>query len=59
MRASPYDFSALGFNAIRVESPEGRAEFECYQRGFAERAVVIRGELIGLCRDLIQHWAAD
>lgn len=59
MRASPYDFSALGFEPIRVESPEGRAEFECYQRRFAERAVAIRSELIGLCRDLIQHWAAN
>ena len=27
MRASPYDLSALGHRAIRIETPEGRAEY--------------------------------
>lgn len=59
MRASPYDFSSLGFESIRIESPDGRAEFERYQRDFATRAVPIRAELIGVCRRLIGAWQAE
>ena len=28
MRASPYDFTALGYLPVRIERPEGRAEYE-------------------------------
>lgn len=59
MRASPYDFSALGFAPICIETPDGRSEFEEYQRGFAARAVPIRDQLVLLCRDLIGCWSAD
>ncbi len=46
MRASPYDLSGAGFPAIPIETPEGRAEYEALQRGFAERARPIRRRLI-------------
>jgi hypothetical protein len=46
MRASPYDFQKLGFAPIRIETPEGRAEYETHQRGFAERSQPLRTRLI-------------
>jgi hypothetical protein len=48
MRASPYDFSALGFSPIRIETPEGRAEYEGHQRDFAARSQPLRVRLIGV-----------
>jgi hypothetical protein len=47
MRASPYDLAALGYPPVRVETPEGRAEYAAIQRGFADRAAALRGRLIG------------
>ncbi|MFI7576398.1 3-methyladenine DNA glycosylase [Micromonospora sp. NPDC049497] len=46
MRASPYDLAALGCPPVRVETPEGRAEYATAQRGFAERAAVLRARLL-------------
>jgi len=49
IRASPYDLTDLGLQPVPVETPEGRAEYVRQQRGFADRAGVLRQELIGLC----------
>ncbi|KIR65489.1 hypothetical protein [Micromonospora haikouensis] len=46
MRASPYDLAALGYPPVRVETPEGRAEYAAAQRGFAERAAGLRAHLL-------------
>ncbi|MDP9797229.1 hypothetical protein J2S43_005741 [Catenuloplanes nepalensis] len=46
MRASPYDLADLGYPPVRVETPEGRAEYAAAQRGFAERAAPLRARLI-------------
>ncbi|WP_433537418.1 3-methyladenine DNA glycosylase [Micromonospora sp. CA-249363] len=46
MRASPYDLAALGHPPVRVETPEGRAEYATAQRGFADRAAVLRDRLL-------------
>jgi hypothetical protein len=46
MRASPYDFSTLGYAPIRIETAEGRAEYVEYQRGFTQRAAVLRERLV-------------
>jgi hypothetical protein len=46
MRASPYDLVELGFEPVRVETPEGRAEYVAAQRSFAERAAPLRDALI-------------
>ncbi|MFC8619531.1 3-methyladenine DNA glycosylase [Micromonospora purpureochromogenes] len=46
MRASPYDLAALGYPPVRVETPEGRAEYAAAQRGFAERAAGLRSRLL-------------
>ena len=46
MRASPYDLAQLGFPPIRIETPEGRAEYETHQRAFAERSQPLRARLL-------------
>ncbi|KAB1907531.1 3-methyladenine DNA glycosylase [Micromonospora tulbaghiae] len=46
MRASPYDLADLGYPPVRVETPEGRAEYAAAQRGFAERAAGLRTRLL-------------
>jgi len=53
MRASPYDLRALGFEPIAIETPEGRAEYERHQRGFAARSEPLRARLLALCERLI------
>jgi hypothetical protein len=50
MQASPYDLAALGVEPVRVETPEGRAEYARRQRGFAERGQALRGDLLGRLR---------
>ncbi|MGC3991985.1 MAG: hypothetical protein QM796_20300 [Chthoniobacteraceae bacterium] len=56
MRASPYDFSTLGFAAIPIETPEGRADYEDHQREFARRAAPLRERLLALTERLVQCW---
>ena len=53
MRASPYDFSALGFAPIRIEEANGRLEYERLQRNFSQRSVPLRARLIGLLREVV------
>jgi hypothetical protein len=49
MRASPYDFSALGYEPVRIETPEGRTEYATTQRGFATRGQDLRARLLRIC----------
>ena len=53
MRASPYDLRALGFEPITIETPDGRTEYERYQRAFAERSEPLRTRLLALCEQLL------
>jgi hypothetical protein len=53
MRASPYDLTALGFEPVRVETAEGRAEYTRCQREFAHRAAVLRQSLIDVCAQVL------
>jgi len=53
MRASPYDFRALGCEAIAIETPAGRVEYEQHQRAFAEQSGPLRQRLIALCERLL------
>jgi hypothetical protein len=46
MQASPYDLTALGYEPVRIETPEGRAEYAARQRAFAERAAPLRASLL-------------
>lgn len=42
MRASPYDFSSLGYAPIPIETPAGKSAYVVEQRGFAERGQALR-----------------
>lgn len=53
MQASPYDFTALGIEPVRIETPEGRGEYEAAQRGFTQRAAPLRRRLIMLCEEIV------
>lgn len=52
MRASPYDFRELGFEPIPIETPEGRAEYEKWQRQFAAEAQPIRRRLLSKLKQI-------
>ena len=46
MQASPYDLADWGYPAIRIETPEGKAEYVDYQRGFAAESQQLRARLL-------------
>ena len=46
MRASPYDFSMLGFEPIKVETASGQAQYKDAQKEIALEASIIRDKLI-------------
>ncbi|MER7282519.1 3-methyladenine DNA glycosylase [Dactylosporangium sp. NPDC000244] len=54
MRASPYDLADLGYEPVRIETPDGRARYVEAQRSFAERAAPLRGRLIAECERLLE-----
>ncbi|WP_216204923.1 3-methyladenine DNA glycosylase [Amycolatopsis aidingensis] len=53
MRASPYDLSGLGYQPVRIETAEGRAEYARAQADFARRATPLRERLIAHCHELL------
>ncbi len=53
MRASPYDFSDLGFEPVRIETPAGKQEYVAAQRAFADRGAPLRRRLIDQCDRLL------
>ncbi|MEU1970505.1 3-methyladenine DNA glycosylase [Microbacterium sp. NPDC019599] len=46
MRASPYDLADRGYEPVRIETPEGKAEYVRRQRGFSERGQALRTRLL-------------
>jgi hypothetical protein len=54
MPASPYDFTALGYPPVRVETRAGRAEYEALQRGFATCAAPLRKRLVKVCEQILE-----
>jgi hypothetical protein len=50
MRASPYDLTALGLDPIRVETPQGRAEYVRQQGAHSHRTAALRHRLIETCQ---------
>ncbi len=52
MRAAPYDLADLGFEPVRIETPNGRREYAEAQRAFAERGAPLRQRLIDECERL-------
>ncbi|WP_236793539.1 3-methyladenine DNA glycosylase [Amycolatopsis sp. GM8] len=53
MCASPYDLSSFGYRPVRIETPEGRAEYSRRQGGFARRAAPLRDRLSAHCDYLL------
>ncbi|MGL5824758.1 MAG: 3-methyladenine DNA glycosylase [Nocardioides sp.] len=53
MRAAPYDLAGLGFEPVRIETPDGRQEYAAAQRAFAERGAGLRAGLIEECERLL------
>lgn len=46
MRSSPYDLTGWGLDPIRVETPEGRAQFVAHQRRWIARTQILRDRLL-------------
>ena len=46
MRASPYDLSEYGYSPIRIETPEGRREYEEAQHSLYLKGIPLRRRLI-------------
>ena len=55
MQASPYDLRDLGFEPIRIETQDGRREYQAVQRQLSERAAPLRMELIDVMRRLLRE----
>jgi len=53
MRASPYDFSAVGLAPIRIETLEGRGEYEQEQRRLTKKAEPLRARLVAALNDAL------
>ena len=53
MEASPYDLQDLGFEPVRVETPDGRIEYQRRQREFSVRAEALRARLIGAVKGVL------
>lgn len=58
MRASPYDFTSLGYAPISIETADGRAEYVEYQRGFSREGARLRERLIAQLRLALDPMAA-
>ena len=59
MRASPYDLSDLAdgqqYPPIKIETAEGRIEYELRQREIAQQAAMLRGELISRIESVLEN----
>lgn len=52
MRASPYDLQSEGYTPIRIETEEGRKEYQKLQQDYAQKTTVLRQELAAFCSRL-------
>lgn len=57
MRASPYDVSGYGLEAVPIETAEGRRVYEMEQRRLAEKASPLRRRLVSLIRRTLEEAA--
>lgn len=55
MQASPYDLSGFGMEAVKVETPEGRAQYKAEQERLAELSKPIRAAMIAVCESLLTN----
>jgi hypothetical protein len=59
MRASPYDFTGLGLDPVRVETAAGKQEYAAAQRDFAARGAPLRARLAATCDNLLGDRTAE
>jgi hypothetical protein len=52
MRAAPYDLVDLGYEPIRVETPEGRRDYATRQRQISEQSQPLRDRLLDALTNL-------
>jgi hypothetical protein len=50
MRASPYDLQEQGYPPIRIETEEGRQEYQQFQQQYTQKTLGLRQELAAFCR---------
>ena len=53
MCASPYDLAELGYEPVRIETADGRAEYAAMQRDFTARGQLLRAKLVDVCEHLL------
>lgn len=53
MEASPYDLTEWGYEPVRIETPEGKAEYVRRQRAFAQRGNRLRERLAAAVERLL------
>ncbi|WP_018351044.1 hypothetical protein [Longispora albida] len=59
MRASPYDLAAAGYEPVRIETPEGRAEYVRAQQEFSTRSGPLRDRLVEACEVLLREGVGE
>ena len=52
MRASPYDLAEYGYEPVKIETAEGRTEYETMQREISRQSIPLRQQLIDLLAEL-------
>jgi hypothetical protein len=55
MQASPYDLEMYQLKPVRIETEEGRMEYEHRQRRLSERAKPLRKNLITAYQELLEY----
>lgn len=53
MRASPYDLSEYGYEPVKIETREGRTEYETMQREISQEAAPLRQQIIAVLSKVI------
>ncbi|WP_238348527.1 3-methyladenine DNA glycosylase [Ornithinimicrobium pratense] len=53
MRAAPYDLRELGYQPVRIETPQGKAEYVEAQRAFTVRSNALRRELLDVLETVV------
>lgn len=53
MRASPYDLSEYGYQPVKIETQEGRVEYEILQRKITQKAQILREKIIEILNVVI------
>jgi len=56
MRASPYDLEEQGYPPIRIETEEGRKQYQLLQQQYARKATGLRQELAAFCSRLYTNY---